>query len=133
MTEYNNIILLVDNNITDLELLEEMLKEKFEVRTANASEKALGMLKEETYSLVITSLMWPYSKGFEFITYIKYQYPDLPVIVLSASFGMISVKREYEKYVEACLAKPLNMHKLMSTVKHILGESNSGNHNASRR
>ena len=123
MTEPNKLILLVDNNTTDLEILEEMLKEKFEIQKANTSKEALRMLKEQSYSLVITSLLWPYSKGFDFITHIKYQFPDLPVILVSASFGMISVKKEYERYVEACLAKPLNMHRLISTVRHLLGES----------
>jgi DNA-binding NtrC family response regulator len=123
MTEAEKLILLVDNNITDLEILEEMLKEKFEIQKVNTSAEALRMLKEQSYSLVITSLLWPYSKGFEFITYIKYHFPDLPVILVSASFGMISVKREYERYVEACLAKPLNMHRLITAVRRVLGES----------
>jgi len=103
--------------------MKEILKDEFDIEEANSGREALQVLRKESFYLVITNLRIPRMDSFELTNLIKDQYPELPVILVSASLGALSQKRAYEKYVKACMAKPIDANKLTDTVKSVLGKS----------
>lgn len=123
MKKRGKIILVVDNDQIDLELTREILKEEFDTFTATSGDEALQLLKDQSFDLVITNLMMPKMDGFELLTIIKKKYPKIRVILVSATFGEPPEKKSYEKHADACLEKPLDINKLINTVKRLFGES----------
>ena len=121
------MILLVDDEPDHLKLMNKILDEEFNTKTARSGDEALHLLETEYFDLVITNLMMPNISGFELVTILKDRYPKLPVILVSASFGEASVYKVYKKYVEACLAKPIDLDMFVHTVKRVLGASSDEN------
>ena len=128
MSKRDKIILLVDDEPDHLELMHQFLKKEFDTKTASSGEEALRLLEVESFDLVITNLMMPNISGFGLVTILKDRYPKLPVILVSASFGAESVYKVYQKYVEACLAKPIDPNMLITKIKNVLGASSDENY-----
>lgn len=82
-----NKILIVDDNKAFLSNLARSLSAiawRFQTVTAENGEKALEVLESEHVDLVVTDLRMPVMNGFEFLSRMRMNYPDIPVIVMSA-------------------------------------------------
>ena len=80
-------ILIVDDNKAFLSNLARSLSAiawRFQTVTAENGEKALEVLESEHVDLVVTDLRMPVMNGFEFLSRMRMNYPDIPVIVMSA-------------------------------------------------
>jgi CheY-like chemotaxis protein len=79
--------LIVDDNKAFLSNLARSLSAiawRFQTVTAENGEKALEVLESEHVDLVVTDLRMPVMNGFEFLSRMRMNYPDIPVIVMSA-------------------------------------------------
>lgn len=82
-------ILIVDDELLVRNFLTETLKRKhFEVQSAESGMKALGLLRENSYDLVITDMRMPDLTGIDLIKKIKELSPNTLVVVITA-FGSI--------------------------------------------
>lgn len=80
-------ILLVDDDLTLLEMYEDRLKaEGFEIIQATNGEEALARLRENKPALVILDIMMPKVNGFDVLKNIRSDndFKDTPVIILTA-------------------------------------------------
>ena len=123
MPRQNKIILIVDDDSADRELLREILKEEFKTRTVSSGYQAIQLLEKENIDAVITNLMMPEMDGSELIIQIKDKSPDVPVVLVSGSFGDLAQKKKYEAYADFCIAKPIDPNVLISTVQSIINDS----------
>jgi DNA-binding NtrC family response regulator len=78
------------------------------------------LLKERTFSVILLDLSMPHVSGFELLKYLTIEYPEIPVIILTAI-------KEIETAVEcmkigACdyLLKPVEKNKFISSIKKAL-------------
>jgi DNA-binding response OmpR family regulator len=80
-------ILLVEDNPSDIRLLQEAMAEansvEFELAHVERVSDALNRLEREQFDLILLDLMLPDSMGFETLTRIQKATPTLPVIVLT--------------------------------------------------
>jgi DNA-binding NarL/FixJ family response regulator len=80
-------ILLVEDNPGDARLLQEMLKEAdaahHEITWANLLDKALKLLHEKTFDLVLLDLNLPGSIGIDTYKTVHSQAPNVPIVILS--------------------------------------------------
>jgi len=84
-----NKILIVDDEILVRNFLADTLKRKhFEVATAENGQKALTLLKDHTFDLVITDMKMPDLTGIDVLRKVKELSPHTVVIVITA-FGSI--------------------------------------------
>jgi len=117
-------ILLVDDNPIDLVLLEELLKDKYQIKAVSSAEKALKLLNNESFDLVVTDMCMPQMDGFDLIDKIRKQWPDLPIIMISASLDDDVFRQRINTIsVSACHNKPLEVHTFMNTIQDVLGKS----------
>ncbi|HET7752721.1 MAG TPA: sigma-54 dependent transcriptional regulator [Anaeromyxobacteraceae bacterium] len=78
-------VLIVDDELNIRRVLAAMLKrEGYEVTTAADGNQALAVLHRTPVHVVVTDLVMPGLGGLELLTRVSAQYPDVPVIVITA-------------------------------------------------
>lgn len=114
-------ILLVDDEPSILSVLSGLLKGKgFETQPSLGGRKALELLHEGSYDLMITDIRMEPVDGLELLKTAKSLYPNMSVIVVSA-FG--SVETAVEAMKEGAfdyVTKPFKVDELMITVQRAL-------------
>lgn len=106
----SNKVLVAEDNSTNRLVIQKML-ERFglQVLLAEDGQQAIEQVALNKPNLILMDLQMPVMDGFEATRLIKSQYPDLPVIALSAA--VLDEDRALAKAsgVDAHLAKPLKM------------------------
>jgi two-component system, NtrC family, response regulator GlrR len=78
-------LLLVDDDRSLLKLLSIRLEaEGFRVHTAESSDQAIQVLRNEAIDLMLTDLRMEGASGLELFEQARHFYPGLPVIIMSA-------------------------------------------------
>lgn len=89
MKDKFNKILVVDDDLKMCELVSEILKDEgYSVMTSGNSLKALKMLKEEEFDVILTDLKMKGMNGIDLLDEAKQAAPLTPVIIMTA-FGTI--------------------------------------------
>jgi adenylate cyclase len=104
-------ILIADDEPGNRDLLRRRLEfEGHQVVEAKNGVEVLAILKEQACDLVLLDIMMPEMDGFQTLAKLKrgLQWPDLPVIMISALDEMQSVVRCIEMGAEDYLSKPFN-------------------------
>ena len=120
----NKKILFIDDDIVQLNLLSELLKnEGFTPVICNDSTDALNLIQNTSFDLIFTDIQMPDMNGFELVDRIRMANirgsKTIPVIALSASSAI-----SQQKYIEAgfsdFLSKPISVSQLLEKVSFYL-------------
>ena len=120
-------ILIVDDHAFVCEGLKATLSEQFdelEVKSTVSCDEAISILSEHTFDLMILDLFMPGgSGGFNFISLLRERYPDLPLVVLSASENSTHIRKCLELGVTGFVTKSAPKESLFEAIlKAIDGE-----------
>ena len=114
-------VLIVDDELDICYLLSGMLKQRsFHTSFVNTISDAKSALKTETPSLIFLDNHLPDGFGLDFIPYIKQQYPDVKVIMITAHDSAQDRKKAYDGGVDLFIAKPLNRKLIYDAVDKLL-------------
>jgi len=120
-------VLVVDDNITHLDILDHILKQiKMRVTVLDNSEKALptlqqAMNKGRGFDLCVLDILMPVLNGYDLAVQIRNSdFKDLPLIALSSMPGRDAKKCE-EAGFNGYLAKPIYKQKLYQMIERVLG------------
>jgi two-component system alkaline phosphatase synthesis response regulator PhoP len=121
MSEKKLSILLVE----DEENLHEALKlnlqlEGFEVSSAYDGLKALSMLQQEYFDLVILDVMLPGTDGINIAETLRIQNNDAPILMLSAKNTSADRVLGLKKGADDYLTKPFNLEELLLRVNKLI-------------
>ena len=109
MTETNNKVLIVDDELDICYLLSGMLKQRnFLTAFVNTLSDAANALQADTPTLLFLDNHLPDGFGLDFIPFIKKNYPEVKVIMITAHDGAADRKQAYDGGVDLFVAKPLN-------------------------
>jgi signal transduction histidine kinase/ligand-binding sensor domain-containing protein/CheY-like chemotaxis protein len=113
-------VLIVDDNLTNLRILEMQMEQwKLVPTLASSASEALEYLQAgKHFDMVITDQQMPGMDGIELATQIREQHPGLPVILLS-SVGDDSGKNQKALFAQV-LTKPVKHAHLEKTVQLVL-------------
>jgi CheY-like chemotaxis protein len=124
-------ILLVEDNLGDVRLTEEALKESkllLNVHVVGDGVEALAFLKRESNfsdaphpDLIFLDLNLPRMDGHEFLSKIKDD-PDfrrIPVVILTVSKSEEDVFKTYDRHANCYITKPVNMDQFEKVVKSV--------------
>lgn len=101
-------------------------KDKFTAFTAENGKIAVDILKSNPIDLVVTDLKMPEMDGFELIVHINSEYPDIPVIVMTA-FGTPQIEEKLKKSgMLRMLEKPVDFDELTQAILKCLDEKYKG-------
>ncbi len=123
MSNKKNILLVEDE-----ENLQEALKlnlelEGFEVTSAYDGAEALNAVQKEHFDLLILDVMLPELDGISVCETIRLQYPDLPILILSAKNTSADRVLGLKKGADDYLTKPFNLEELLLRVNKLLAKS----------
>ncbi|MCC6931644.1 MAG: sigma-54-dependent Fis family transcriptional regulator [Deltaproteobacteria bacterium] len=128
-TEINkNKILIVDDEPNVRESLRMILSNYYDVQTAEDGELAVKIMRESDSLpvLVLLDLMMPGRDGLEILADIKQLYPQMAVIILTASTGVKSAVAAMKIGAVDYLNKPYDVDELLSLIEETLRKGASG-------
>ena len=120
-----NRILVIDDNPDICAFMRAALEGAgYEVRCASEGAEALAMLGLGAADLVITDIFMPGQEGFETISRCKAEFPQMPLIVMSAG-TVPGMKHDFLAIagllgVGATLRKPFTADQLLHAVRKVL-------------
>jgi two-component system KDP operon response regulator KdpE len=116
-------ILIVDDDPTLLHFLEEfLLKEGYEVVSADRGQKALKLFYSERPDLVVLDVMMPGMDGWEVCARIR-ELADTPILMLTAKTEESNKLRGFRLGVDDYVTKPFSLAELGARVRAILSRS----------
>ena len=119
-------VLIVDDELDICYLLSGMLKQRnFRTGFVNSLSDAVISLQTDKPSLLVLDNHLPDGYGLDFIPYVKKNFPEIKVIMITAHDGSLERKQAYDGGVDLFVAKPLN-RKLINDAIDKLYSSDSG-------
>ena len=113
-------ILLVEDYRLIIENLTEFLKgEGFEVQYAEGQEKAMRLLEEQEFDLILLDVTLAQGNGYSACTQIKSRY-EIPIIFLTALDDEFSVVTGLEMGADDYISKPFRPRELVSRMRTVL-------------
>ncbi|MBK8807083.1 MAG: response regulator [Bacteroidales bacterium] len=119
----NREILVVDDSVTNVFLLESVLKEYgYGVITALNATDALKKIKEKHPDLILLDLLMPHIDGFTFIKELKDspEFKKIPVVIVSAVTDQDSIQRIMSMGAIEYIRKPVVLTSLIEKIEEIL-------------
>jgi two-component system sensor histidine kinase/response regulator len=112
-------ILIVDDNPTNVVILEEMLDDKYQLATAASGEEALAIVSDFRPDLILLDLMMPGIDGYETCRRIRAS-PALchtKIIMVSAKAMVEERLQGYEAGADDYVVKPFEVEELLAKVR----------------
>ncbi len=125
-------ILVLDDDADWLELSREILSQlpsKPEIRTATSGKRALAMLDDEPFRLLICDLKMPRIDGLQVLAIVRRRFPELRTVVLSALEDEDFRSRAYALGVDMFWLKTEmqgNLQMYLDCLESLLGRDNEG-------
>jgi DNA-binding NtrC family response regulator len=114
-------VLIVDDDPTQRRLLQAVIeKQGYRVETADSGEAALDRLLTPGIEVMLLDLIMPGMGGMEALGLAKTKYPDLPVIVLTASGGIETVVSAMRGGAADFFIKPASPERIAVSIRNAL-------------
>ena len=115
-------ILWVDDEKSILMMVSMLLKSyNYEIETVGSAKEALDILANDSnFDLVGTDLRMAKFDGLEMAKAIKQNYPEIPVIILSAHASDSAMKAATDLGVFAYITKPIKVEVLLETIENAI-------------
>jgi len=118
-------ILVVDDEKDMTRLLQRTLEPEINCRVSMAfsAKMAMAILKQEAFDLVICDIRMPGMDGFELLEYIRANYPDLTVVMLTAFGNIESAVKAIKKGAYDFIPKPFEQDEIIFKIRKALERS----------
>ena len=111
-------ILLIDDDTELLEVYEKIFRLKgFQVLTCSSSLDTLKLIRDRTFSVVVSDIIMPKMNGMELLDAIKEIRPETEVIMLTAEGSISGAVEAVKKGAFSYLVKPADIDELLSNVR----------------
>ncbi len=130
-------ILFVDDEQLLQNLFERLFtRNNLDVLCCSNAEQAIAALAESPFDLVVTDFMMPDMDGLQLLSYIRQEYPDMRVIMITAHANVQHAVRTMQSGAIDYIPKPFSTDELVSRVQAILAtpkEEESANKQTARK
>jgi DNA-binding NtrC family response regulator len=111
-------ILIVDDELLIRDLLYDFFTNQgWEIATAENGIKALEILENRSFDLMLTDLKMPGLDGMELTNRVKEEHPQLPVVIMTGFPSIDTAVQALRCKVEDYIIKPFNINQLYKTVE----------------
>lgn len=123
-------ILLVDDDADFLKLLStRLLREEYQVTTAEDAENALTLLQSVVPDVVVTDLRMDGMDGIELLNRLQHDHPTLPVLIITAHGTIPEAVAATQQGAVGFVTKPIDrqdlLHKLDMAIRQYGGASDA--------
>jgi two-component system, OmpR family, response regulator len=120
-------VLIVDDELDICYLLSGMLKQRnFRTGFVNTLSDAIVALQTDTPSLLFLDNHLPDGFGLDFIPYVKKNYPEVKVIMITAHDSAAERNVAYRGGVDLFVAKPLNRKLIDDAIDKLFSSDPTG-------
>ncbi len=117
----NKKVLLVDDDDSIRWVLNEALIDLgLQVTQTDSADNALTHLQSSNFDLIISDVRMPGTSGIELLNYCQKNYPELPVIIMTAHSDLDSAVTAYTKGAFEYLPKPFDLDEVSEIVERAL-------------
>jgi len=115
-------ILIVDDTSVNIDLLLEILKDRYEIVVALDAKSALEIVNRETIDLILLDILMPDIDGYEMCLILKKddKTKDIPVIFITAKIDEESIEKAYDVGGIDYITKPFKPKELLARIKREL-------------
>ena len=117
------ILVAEDEEASRFLYFEELSEEGYRVLQAGNGLQVLGTLEDEKVDLLMTDIKMPDMHAEEMIPRVREDFPDLPIIVVSAFKGMEQAFAQKGFGLSGFFSKPVDMEKLKKKIRGVLEAS----------
>ena len=112
-------ILIVDDTDTNIDILLELLGEKYDVLVAVDGKTALDIANKEKIDLILLDIMMPEMDGYEVCERLKSseETHNIPVLFITAKTDEDSIEKAYDIGGSDYIAKPFKPRELLARIK----------------
>lgn len=122
MTRQNTILIVDDEDPLRRSLSLILQKQNYRVETAANAEAALECLQSREYDLMFLDLNMPGMNGIDLLVQIHRQFPQMPVLILTAYAALESAIQAIRLEARDYLVKPAEPVEILTRVAEILAE-----------
>jgi len=117
----NETILIVDDTVSNLDILSELL-ENYDVIESTNGKEALEIVSDEDVDLILLDIVMPDMDGYEVCQKLKSnpKTVDTPIIFITAKTDEESIEKAYDVGGSDYIAKPFKVKELLARVKREL-------------
>jgi len=123
-------ILVVDDEIGARESLKLILKDSYEVLTAESAQEGLRKMRTEKVDLILTDIRMPGMSGLEFLELVKTWYPSIEVILVTAYPDSKTTLNALKEGALDYIIKPFNQWEVIGAVRKAISKRNEVIHTA---
>jgi putative two-component system response regulator len=111
-------VLIVDDTELNIEILIELLDEKYDILVATDGQTALDIAQEEQIDLILLDIMMPEMDGFEVCRRLKddQKTQDIPIIFITAKVDEDSIEEAYTIGGVDYITKPFKSREVISRI-----------------
>jgi len=114
-------LLVVDDEMVIRESLAGWLaRDGYHVSTVSSGEKALDILKQESFDILLLDIQLDGISGMEVLTHVKEEYPDIDVIMITAFGSIPSAVQAMKSHAFDYLLKPFDPDELGVLIKKLI-------------
>lgn len=114
-------IMVVDDDQDIRELIRIHLHgEGFQVTEAGHGKEAVRILKKTKVELVVVDVMMPYMDGWDLCRFLKEEYPDIPIILVTAKREINQKIKGFNLGADDYLVKPFDPLELVIRIRALL-------------
>ena len=113
-------IIVVEDDYHLNSLIKKVLEIDYIVDSAYNPRRALEMMSNNAYDLIISDIMMPEMSGFEFAKIIRDDNKDIPILFITAKDEFEDKRRSYAIGVDDYMVKPIDVNELVLRVGALL-------------
>ena len=118
---HNNTICVIDDDSSIRWVLDKALhKAGLQVNDYDSADMALAAINKQEPAVIVTDIRMPGMGGLELLAQINTQYPDLPVIIMTAHSDLDSAVSAYKGGAFEYLPKPFDINEAVALVNRAL-------------
>jgi DNA-binding NtrC family response regulator len=111
-------ILVVDDELLIRDLLYDFFSSQgWNISVTESGTKALNLINENHYDLVLTDLKMPVMDGLALAAEVRAIHPELPIVLMTGYPSVDSAVQALRAKVADYITKPFNIHQLFKILK----------------
>jgi len=120
----NPLVWIIDDDRSIRWVLEKALgKEAFDIRSFENAEGVMAQLEKEIPDAILSDIRMPGIDGLELLKKIQAQYPEIPVIIMTAHSDLDSAVTSYQGGAFDYLPKPFDLNEAVSLTTRAIARS----------
>jgi len=120
MTHSYKLLVVDDEDALRTVLSSELQSEGYSVDSASDGDEAITMLQNKAFDLILLDIKMPRVDGFEVLRFVKEQFPQTKVIMLTGFADLKNAIESKKLGAEDFVSKPYDLVDLLSTIERVL-------------